>query len=83
MRIGACNSKVTLLSTIVAFLVWWGLDHTLIDWSPLHVLIPSIWSLIAVRARNNLALSGGKSLSNWLWHQLNILLHGVENRSSR
>jgi hypothetical protein len=83
MRIGACSSKVTLLSTIVTFLVWWGLDHIRIGWSPLHTPIPGVWSLIAIRARNNLALSGGKSLSSWLWHQLNILLHGAENRSNR
>jgi DNA-binding MurR/RpiR family transcriptional regulator len=28
-------------------------------------------------------LRGDKSLSSWLRHQLNILLHGAENRSSR
>jgi hypothetical protein len=71
---------VSLLSIVVAFLVRWGLDHTLIGWSPLHILIPSVWSLIAVMARNNLALRGGKSLSSWLWHRLNILLHEAENR---
>jgi hypothetical protein len=55
-RIGAHNSKVTLLSVVVAFLVWWSLDHILIGWGPLDILIPSVWGLIAVRARNNLVL---------------------------
>jgi hypothetical protein len=82
MWIGACNSKVSLMSTVVAFLVRWGLDHTLIGWGPLHILIPSVWSSIDVRVRNNLALRGGKSLSSWLLHRFDILLHGVEDRSS-
>jgi hypothetical protein len=80
--IGARNSKVTLLSTVVAFLVWWGVDHILIGWSPLHIPIPSVWSLIAIRVRNNLAFRGGKSLSNCLCHWLDILLHGAKDRSS-
>jgi hypothetical protein len=83
MRIWARNSEVTLLSIVVAFLVQWSLDYTLIGWSPLHILIPSVWSLIAVRARNHLALRGHKSLSCWLWHPMDILLHGANNRSSR
>jgi hypothetical protein len=66
MRIGACNSKVTLLSTIVTFLVQWSLDHILIGWSPLHTPISGVWSLIAIRARNHLALRYDKSLSRWL-----------------
>jgi hypothetical protein len=83
MWIGARNSKVALPSTVVPFLVWWGLDHTLIGWGPLHILIPSVWGLIAVRARNHLALRGAKSLSSWLWHRLDILLHGAGDRSNR
>jgi hypothetical protein len=53
---------VSLLSTVVTFLVWWGLDHILIGWSPLHTPIPGVWSLIAIRARNHLALRGEKIL---------------------
>jgi hypothetical protein len=35
---------MTLLCTIVAFLVTWGLGHILIRLSPLHILISSVWS---------------------------------------
>jgi hypothetical protein len=35
---------MTLLYTIIAFLVTWGLGHILIRLSPLHILISSVWS---------------------------------------
>jgi hypothetical protein len=66
-------SEVILLSTIVAFLVRWGLGHILIDWGPLHILIPSVWSLKDIGARNHLPLWGDKSLSSWLRHRLKTL----------
>jgi hypothetical protein len=63
----------------------WDLLYILIfsGWGHLSTLIHSIWSLKEVRARNYLLLQGDKSLSSWLRHRLNTLLHGVEGRSSR
>jgi hypothetical protein len=59
---------VTLMSTVVAFLIRWGLNRILIGLGPLHILIPSVWSLIAVGAWSHVAVSGDKSLSSWLRH---------------
>jgi hypothetical protein len=49
----------------------------------LHNLIPSIWALKEVGARNHLSLWGDTSLSRWLRHRLKTLWARVEDRSSR
>jgi hypothetical protein len=56
MWIGARISEVTLLSTIVAFLIHWGLGHILVAQGPLHILIPSVWSLKDIGVQNHLPL---------------------------
>jgi hypothetical protein len=78
--------RVTHLET--SHEVWLKLCNTYegsseIGWSPLQILIPGVSSLIAIRVRNNLALWSGKSFSRWWWHWLDILLHGMKNRSNR
>jgi hypothetical protein len=50
---------------------------------PLSTLIPSVWSLKEVGARNHLPLWGNKSLFNRLRHQLKTLRDGAKDRSSR
>jgi hypothetical protein len=81
--IGTQKGKVVFPSTVEASLACFHRCCILNNWGPLHPMIPSVWSLIAVRVRNHLALRGDKSLSSWLWHRLDILLHGTENRPSR
>jgi hypothetical protein len=46
-------------------------------------MIPSVWCLKEVRARNYLPLWGNKSLFDKLRHRLKTLSDGVEDRSSR
>jgi hypothetical protein len=74
---------MTFPSTFEASLAYFHWCCILSSWGPLHPMIPNDWSLIAIRVGNHLALRGDKSLSNWLCHRLNMLLHEVENRSSR
>jgi hypothetical protein len=82
MSIRTLKGKVAFPSTVEASLACFHRYCILSSWGPLHPMIPSVWSLIAIRARNHLELRGDKSLSSWLWHQLDILLHGMKNRSS-
>jgi hypothetical protein len=74
---------MTLLSTVeasgVCFIrccIWSG-------WGSLRTLIPSIWSLKKIGARNHLLLRGNKSLDSRSRHRLRALWNGAEDRSSR
>jgi hypothetical protein len=76
-------SIMTLLSTVeasgVCFIrccIWSG-------WGFLSTLIPSVWSLKKIRARNHLLLRGNKSLASRSRHRLRALWNGAEDRSSR
>jgi hypothetical protein len=55
------EGKVAFPSTLEASLACFHQCCILSSWGPLHNMIPIVWSLIAVRARNHLALRGGKS----------------------
>jgi hypothetical protein len=46
-------------------------------------LIPSVWSLKEVGARNHLLLRGNKPFASWSRHRLRALWNGTEDRSSR
>jgi hypothetical protein len=74
---------MTLLSTIVAFLVRWVMGCSMVNWGPLSTLIPSVCSLKEVGPWNHLPLWGNKSLCSKLRHQLKTLSDGVNDRSSR
>jgi hypothetical protein len=74
---------MTLLSTIVAFLVRWVLGCSMASRGPLSTLIPSVWSLKEVGVRNHLPLWGNKSLCSRLSHRLKTLSDGANDRSSR
>jgi hypothetical protein len=50
---------------------------------PLNTLIPIVWSLKDVGARNHLPLWGNKSLFSRLRHRLKTLSNGAEDRASR
>jgi hypothetical protein len=56
---------------------------SMVSWGPWSTLIPSIWSLKEVRARNHLPLWGNKSLFSRLRHRLKTLSNGAEDRASR
>jgi hypothetical protein len=58
MSIRTLEGKVAFPSTIGASLVCFHRCCILSSWGT------SVWSLIAIRARNHLTLRGGKSLSN-------------------
>jgi hypothetical protein len=80
---GATVRIMTLLSTVessgVCFIrhcIWSG-------WGSLSTLIPSVWILKKIGARNHLLLRGNKSLASWSRHRLRALWNGVEDRSSR
>jgi hypothetical protein len=74
---------MTLLSTIVAFLVRWVLGCSMVSRGPWSTLISSVWSLKEVGVRNHLPLWGNKSLFGRLRHRLKTLSDGAEDRSSR
>jgi hypothetical protein len=74
---------MTLLSTIVAFLARWVLGCSMVNQGPLSILIPGVWSLKEVGARNHLSLWGNKSLCSRLRHRLKTLSDGANDRSSR
>jgi hypothetical protein len=80
---GATVSIMTLLSTVeasgVCFIrccIWSGCGS-------LSTLIPSVWSLKKIGARNHLLLRGNKSLASQSRHQFRALWNGAEDRSSR
>jgi hypothetical protein len=50
---------------------------------PWSTLIPSVWSLKEVEARNHLPLWDNKSLCSTLRHQLKTLSDGANDRSSK
>jgi hypothetical protein len=52
-------------------------------WGSLSTLIPSVWNLKEIGARNHLLLRGNKSLANRSRHHFGALWNGVEDRSSR
>jgi hypothetical protein len=52
-------------------------------WGPLSTLIPSVWSLKKIGARNHLLLRGNKSFDNRSKHRLRALWSRAEDRSSR
>jgi hypothetical protein len=74
---------MNLLSTIVEFLARWVLGCSMVNQGPLSILIPGVWSLKEVGARNHLSLWGNKSLCSRLRHRLKTLRDGVNDRSSR
>jgi hypothetical protein len=67
---------MTLLSTIVSFLVRWVMGCSMVNRGPLS-------SLKEVGSWNHLPLWGNKSLCSKLRHQLKTLSDGVNDRSSR
>jgi hypothetical protein len=81
--VGAWTSKMTLLSTIVAFLERWVLGCSMVSRGPWSTLIPSVWILKEAGARNHLPLWGNKSLFSRLMHRLKTLSDGAKDRSSR
>jgi hypothetical protein len=50
---------------------------------PLSTMIPSVWSMKEVGARNHLALWGNKSLCSRLRHRLKTFSDRANDRSSR
>jgi hypothetical protein len=80
--IGTLEGKVTWLSTVETSLACFHGCCTLTSWGPLHIMILSVRGLKEVGVCNHLSVWGDKSLSSWLWHPLNTLLHGVEDWSS-
>jgi hypothetical protein len=74
---------MTLLSTIVAFLVQWVLGCCMVSRGPWSTLIPNDWSLKEDGAWNHLPLWGNKSLFSRLRHRLKTLSDGANDRSSR
>jgi hypothetical protein len=74
---------MTILSTIVAFLARWVLGCSMVSRGPLSTLIPSVWNLKEVGARNHLLLWGNKTLFGRLRHRLKTLSDGEKDRSSR
>jgi hypothetical protein len=52
-------------------------------WGSLSTLIPSVWSLKEIRARNHLLLRGNKSLASRPRHRVRALWNRAEERSSR
>jgi hypothetical protein len=50
---------------------------------PWSTLIPNVWTLKEVGARNHLPMWGNKSLFSRLRHQLKTLSDGENDRSSR
>jgi hypothetical protein len=67
---------MTLLSTIVAFLVQWVLGCCMVSRGPWSTLIPNDWSLKEDGAWNHLPLWGNKSLFSRLRHRLKTLSDG-------
>jgi hypothetical protein len=74
---------MTLLSTVVAFLARWVLGCSMVSQGLWSTLIPSVWSLKEVGARNHLLLRGNKPFASWSRHRLRALWNGTEDRSSR
>jgi hypothetical protein len=74
---------MTLLSTIEASGVFFIRGCIWRGWGSLSTLIPSVWSLKKIGARNHLLLRGNKSLDSRSRHQLRALWNGVKDRSSR
>jgi hypothetical protein len=74
---------VTCLSIVETSLVCFNRCCNLSSCGPFHILILSVWGLKGVGVWNHLLLWGDKSLSSWLRHPLETLLHKVEGRSSR
>jgi hypothetical protein len=54
MSIGTLKGKVAFPSTVEASLACFHQCCILSSWGTLHHMIPSVWSLIAVRARIHL-----------------------------
>jgi hypothetical protein len=74
---------MTLLSTIVAFLVQWVLGCSMVNRGPWSTLIPSVWSLKEVGVRNHLSLWGNKSLCSRLRRRLKTLSDEAKDRFNR
>jgi hypothetical protein len=55
----------------------------MVSQGPLSTLIPSVWSLKEVGARNHPSLWGNKSLFSRLRHRLKTLSDRAKDRSSR
>jgi hypothetical protein len=83
MSVGTLEGEVTWLSAIETSLSYFHGCCTLTSWGTLHILILSVWGLKEIGVRNHLSLWGDKSLSSWLRHSLNTLLHRAKGRSSR
>jgi hypothetical protein len=55
----------------------------MVSWGPLSTMIPNVWSLKEVGARNHLPLWGNISLCSRSRHRLKTLSDGAEDRASR
>jgi hypothetical protein len=73
---------MTILSTIVAFLVQWVLGCSMVSRVPWSTLIPSVWGQKEVGVWNHLPLWGNKSLCSRLRHRLKTLSDGAEDHNS-
>jgi hypothetical protein len=74
---------MTLLTTVEASGVFFIQGFIWSGWGSLSTLIPSVWSLKKIRARNHLLLRGNKSLVSRSRHRFRALWNGAEDRSSR
>jgi hypothetical protein len=83
MSTEAMISIMTLLSTVEASGVHFIQCCIWSGWGSLSTLIPSVWSLKEIGARNHLLLRGNKSLASRSRHRLIALWNGADDRSSR
>jgi hypothetical protein len=74
---------MTLLSTVEASGVFFIRGCIRSGWGSLSTLIPSVWSLKKIWARNHRLLRGNKSLVSRSRHRFRALWNGAEVRSSR
>jgi hypothetical protein len=74
---------MTLQSTVEASGVCFIRGCIWSGWGPLSTMIPSVWILKKIGARNHLLLRGNKSLASRSRHLLRALWNGAEDRSSR
>jgi hypothetical protein len=78
--IGASVGIMSLFTTVEAPMI--NLRQVLCSLGPLNILTSSSSYLEIVGAHNHLALRGRKSLSTYLWPQLELQLSRMEHMSS-
>jgi hypothetical protein len=83
MSAGATINIMTLLSTVEASGVHFIRCCIWSGWGSLSTLIPSVWNLKEIGARNHLLPRSNKSLASRSKHRLRALWNRAEDRSSR